>query len=65
MNPWSCWLAGMIMDIVAPVKSRSIFIRPNATWYNEDIGTDTEWRRLERRWRSSHFESGMLSYVEQ
>ena len=26
------------MDILAPLKSRTIVLRPNAPWYNEDIG---------------------------
>ena len=26
------------MDILAPVKSRTIVLRPNPPWYNEDIG---------------------------
>ena len=26
------------MDILAPLKSRTIVLRPNARWYNEDIG---------------------------
>ena len=29
-----------IMDILAPVKSRTTVIRRNATWYNEDIGNE-------------------------
>ena len=28
------------MDILAPVKSRTIVLRPNAPWYNEDIGNE-------------------------
>ena len=28
------------MDILAPVKSRNIVPRPNAPWYNEDIGNE-------------------------
>ena len=26
------------MDILAPLKSRTIVLRPNPPWYNEDIG---------------------------
>ena len=53
------------MDILTPVKSRTIVLRPNAPWYNEDIGNEKR-RRLEPgRWRSSRLESNRLSYLEQ
>ena len=29
---------GGTMDILFPVKSRTIVLRPNPPWYNEDIG---------------------------
>ena len=55
------------MDILTPVKSRTIVLRPNAPWYNEDIGNEK--RKLRRlvpsRWRSSRLESDRsLSYTE-
>ena len=54
------------MDILALVKSRIIVLRPNAPWYNEDIGNEKRKRcRLERRWSSSRLESEKLSYIEQ
>ena len=54
------------MDILAPVKSRTIVLRPNAPWYKEDIGNEKrKKRRLERRGRSSRLESDRLSYIEQ
>ncbi|XP_068675358.1 uncharacterized protein [Montipora foliosa] len=54
------------MDILPPVKSRTIVLPPNAPWYNEDIGNEKrKRRRLERRWRSSRLESDRLSYIEQ
>ena len=54
------------MDILTPVKSRTIVLRPNAPWYNEDIGNEKrKKRRLERRGRSSRLESDRLSYIEQ
>ena len=54
------------MDILTPVKSRTIVLRPNAPWYNEDIGNEKRKRSwLERRWRSSLLESDRLSYIEQ
>ena len=55
-----------IMDILAPIKSRTIVPRPNAPWYNEDIGNEKrKHHRLEGRWRSSRLESDRLSYIEQ
>ena len=54
------------MDILAPVKSRTIVLRPNAPWYNEDIGNGKRKRRkLKRRWRSSRLEADRLSHKEQ
>ena len=55
------------MDILAAVKSRTIVLRPNAPWYNEDIGNEKrKRRRLEPgSWRSSRLESDRLSYIEQ
>ena len=38
----------------APLKRRTITLRPLAPWYNEEIGkAKRQRRRLERRWRSS------------
>ena len=55
------------MDILAPVKSRTIVLRPNSPWYNEDIGNEKRKRRRlgPGRWRSSRLESDRLSYIEQ
>ena len=55
------------MDTLAPVKSRTIVLRPKTPWYNEDIGNEKrKRRRLEPgRWRSSRLESDRLSYPEQ
>ena len=53
-------------DILAPMKSWTIVLRPNVPWYNEDIGNEKrKRRRLERRWRSSRLQSDRLSYIEQ
>ena len=53
------------LDILAPVKSRTIVLRPNAPWYNEDIGIEKrKRRRLKRRWHSSRLESDRVSYIE-
>ena len=55
------------MDILAPVKSRTIVLRPSAPWYNENIGNEKTKRRMleSGRWRSSRLESDRLSYIEQ
>lgn len=54
------------MDILAPVKPRTIVSRPNAPWYNEDIGNEKrKWRRLEHKGHSSSFKSNRVSYIEQ
>ena len=54
------------MDILAPVKPRTIVSHPNAPWYNEDIGNKKrKQRRLEHMWHSSHPESDRVSCVEQ
>ena len=38
----------------APLKRRTLTLRPSAPWYNEEIGKDKRHRRrLERRWLSS------------
>ena len=59
-------LRNTMPDILAPVKSRTIVLRPNAPWYNEDIGSEKRTKRsLERRGRSSRLESDRLSYIEQ
>ena len=54
------------MKILAPAKSRTIILLPNAPWCNEHIGNEKrKQRRLERRWRSSRLELDRLSYIEQ
>ena len=55
------------MDILAPLKSRTIVLPPNSPWYNENIGNvKRKRRRLEPgRWRSGRLESDRLSYLEQ
>ena len=54
------------MDILAPVKPRTIVSRPNAPWDNEDIGNEKRKRcRLEHKGHSSSFESNRVSYIEQ
>ena len=53
-------------DVLAPVESRTIVLRPNAPWCNEDIGNEKRKRcRLKRRWRSNRLELDRSSYIEQ
>lgn len=54
------------LDKLAPLKSRTIVIRPNAPWYNEDIAAaKRERRKLERKWRVGRLECDRLSHLEQ
>ena len=44
----------MISDKLAPIKTRTITIHPNAQWYNDGIANEKrKRRRLERKWRAS------------
>ena len=52
------------MDILTPVKSLTIVIRPNAPWYYEDTCNKKRKRhRLQLRWRSSRLGSDRCSVV--
>jgi len=52
------------MDKLAPIKSRTIVLRSNVLWYNEDIAEQKRTRRrLERKWRSSQLESDKAIYL--
>ena len=54
------------MDKLAPMKSWTIVLRPDAPWYNEDITKQKRIRRrLERKWRSSKLESDKENYLRQ
>ena len=54
------------MDKIAPMKSRTIVLRYDAPWYNEDITKQKRIRRrLERKWRSSKLESDKENYLRQ
>ena len=46
-----------ILDELAPVKTRSIVVHPNALWYNDEIADAKKKRwRLERKWCSSRLD---------
>ena len=54
------------LDKLAPKRTRTIVIRPNAPWYNEEIATQKrKRRRLERKWRSTSLEIDRVNYLEQ
>ena len=54
------------LDQLAPKRTRTIVIRPNAPWYNEEIAIQKRRRRrLERKWRSTGFEIDRVNYLEQ
>ena len=47
-----------LLDRHAPLKTKTITLRPTAQWYTEEIRSEKRKRRaLERRWRSSKRES--------
>ena len=49
----------------APLKTKTITLRPTALWYTEEIRSEKRKRRaLERRWRSSKRESDYLDALE-
>ncbi|CAB4030953.1 Hypothetical predicted protein, partial [Paramuricea clavata] len=50
----------------APLKRRTITLRPSAPWYNEEIGkAKRHRRRLERRWRASRLCIDKEIYIKQ
>ena len=54
------------LDKLALKRTRTIVIRPNAPWYNEEIATQKrKRRRLERKWRSTSLEIDRVNYLEQ
>lgn len=55
-----------LVDSHAPLKTRTITIRPHAPWYTDEIATEKRKRRsLERRWRSSRLSGNYENYVTQ
>ena len=54
------------LDRLAPKRTRTVVIRPNAPWYNEEIAIQKrKRRRFERKWRSTGFEIDRVNYLEQ
>ena len=55
-----------LLDTYAPLRTKTIKLRPTASWYNEEIRSEKRRRRaLERRWRSSKLECDRLRFQEQ
>ena len=54
-----------IIDNHAPIVQRSVTLRPNATWFTEEIkAAKTKRRKLERRWRAHNTEANHHLYTE-
>ena len=54
------------LDKLAPKKTRTIVIQPNAPWYNEEITTQKRKRwRLKHKWHSTGLEIDRVNYLEQ
>jgi len=54
------------LDKLAPAKSRTLVVRPDALWYNDDIADQKrKRRRLERKWRSTKLELDRINYLDQ
>ena len=65
VNNYDTVLCG-ILDELAPVKTRSIIVHPNALWYNDEIAdAKKKRRRLERKWRSNRLDCNRANYLAQ
>ena len=55
-----------LLDRHAPLKAKTITLRPTALWYTEELRSEKKnCRALERRWRSSKRESDYSRFKEQ
>ena len=55
-----------LLDRHAPLKTKTITLRPTALWYTEELRSEKKKRRaFERRWRSSKLESDYSRFKEQ
>jgi len=55
-----------ILDKHAPEKTKSVTVRPNTEWYNDEIRTAKQRRRqLERKWRQTNLEIHRQIYCQQ
>ncbi|KAK3756066.1 hypothetical protein RRG08_015375 [Elysia crispata] len=52
------------LDLLAPVKTKNVPIRPNSHWYTDELRTLKQERRCaERKWRKSRLEIHRQIYV--
>ena len=55
-----------ILDKHAPTQTRTVRLRPNSPWFNDDIRLEKQKRRrLERKWRRTKLEVDLQMYCEQ
>ena len=55
-----------LVDVYAPVKTKTVTIRPYSPWYTDEIASEKRKRRLlERRWRSTRLPGDYENYVIQ
>ena len=55
-----------LLEYHAPIKTRTVTIRPAAPWYSDDIRREKEKRsKLERLWRRNKLTINRENYVEQ
>ena len=55
-----------LLDTYAPLRTKTITLRPTASWYNDEFRSEKRRRRaLECRWRSSKLECDRLRFQEQ
>ncbi|KAK3782237.1 hypothetical protein RRG08_048695 [Elysia crispata] len=53
-----------VLDLLAPVKTKNVPIRPNSHWYTDELRTLKQERRCaERKWRKSRLEIHRQIYV--
>ena len=55
-----------LLELHAPLKKRTVTLRPAAQWYTEEIRTEkVKRRRLERMWRANKLTINREMFVEQ
>ena len=55
-----------LVDVYAPVKTKTVTVRPYSPWYTDEIASEKRKRRsLERRWRSTRLPGDYENYVKQ
>ena len=55
-----------LVDVYAPVKTKTVTVRPRSPWYTGEIASQKRKRRsLKRRWRSTRLPGDYENYVKQ